>query len=324
MRRFSLSLVVTAVALTFAHGALADGPPIPVSQGGTGVANHAQPGLHYVTVPAGARGTILETVDQRHGSVLGWWHLNGLWGIPTVSWVGQGLSADGRTLVLAAPESPYASPSHFLVMKTRTMKVLRRITLRGPFSFDAISPDGSRLYFIQYTHAGDLTHYVVRAYDLRANRLLPGRVADRSEHETTMSGYPVSRATSGDGRWDYTLYAKPTGGAFVHALDTVRAVAHCIALPANSRIYSVSLSLLAGGRTLAADLPHGRRWLNVSVGSWRVSRPAPATARAGSPWAWIGAGIGGALALLAAGALLLRRRRGQRVEKQARQELGLA
>ena len=48
-----------------------------------------------------------------------------------------------------------------------------------------------------------------------------------------MDGYPLTRVTSADGRWVYTLYQNGGVGGypFVHALDTVRGVAHCIGVP---------------------------------------------------------------------------------------------
>jgi hypothetical protein len=117
----------------------------------------------------------------------------------------------------------------------------------------------------------------------------------------------------------YTLYEKTSGEPFVHALDTVTATAHCIDLPENDGLYNVVLSLRDRGRTLAVHWRSGRPWLNVDLGTWRISYPA-----SGPAWAWIGAGSGGGLALLAAGALLLRRRRAQEVEQHSGQELGLA
>jgi hypothetical protein len=322
MRRLALCLVVALGALVTAPAALADGGPFLVSQGGAGVANH-DGRFHYVAVSGGNTSTILERLQVDGGQVNGWIPLKGSWGTPvlgaTVS-TGQGLARDGRTLVLAST-AQLASPSRFLVIDTRRMRVLRTVVLRGSFSFDALSPNGSRMYLIQYAHAqtGDLTDYIVREYDMRTNRLLPGKIADRSEHEKTMAGYPVSRTMSTGGRWVYTLYQKPSGEPFVHALDTVGAAAYCVDLPKNRGLYNIVLSLRNGGRTLAAHWRSGRPWLNVAIGSWRVSRPA-----GGFPWAWVGAGIGGGLALLGVGALLLRRRRGQELHEHPRQELGLA
>jgi hypothetical protein len=195
-----------------------------------------------------------------------------------------GLSQDGRTLVLASTSGPYSTPTRFLVVDARRLKVIRTITLPGSFSFDALSPDASSLYLIQYAHASryNLTHYVVREYDMHTNRLLPGKIADRTEDEKTMTGYAMTRTTSADGRWVYTLYQKQNREAFVHALDTVGAVAHCIDLPENRGLYNIVLSLRNNGRTLAVHWRSGRPWLNVAIGSWRISYPS-----AGFPWAWV-------------------------------------
>src|SRR5262249_6261624 len=219
---------------------------------------------------------------------------------------GQGLSRDGGTIVLASTAGPYASPSKFLVVDSRRMKVLRAIVLRGSFSFDALSPDASRMYLIEYTHgfSNDPNHYIVRGYDMRTNRLMPGRIVDRVEKdEKTMAGYAQTRTTSVDGRWVYTLYQKPSGEPFVHALDTVRAAAYCIDLPSspktNQAVYNLVLSLRDHDRTLAVHWRSGRPWLNVAVGSWTIS-----DARADFPWASVGAGIGGGLVLLAAAGVL--------------------
>jgi hypothetical protein len=322
MRRLALCLAVVVGALVAAPTALADGPLYTV-QGGSGVASHANPGLHYVTISDGTRGTLLERIDVAHGSVFSWKRVAGSWGVPTIGngyLSGEGLSRDGRTLVLGSTAGPYASPSKFLVVDPTRMKVARTIVLRGSFTFDALSPDGSRLFLIEYTKGiNDLTHYIVRGFDLRTNRLLPGKIADRREHEDSMAGYAMTRTTSADGRWVYTLYQKPDGEPFVHALDTVGAVAYCVDLPENKNLYNIALSLRNGGRTLSAHWRSGRPWLNVAVGSWQISYPG-----SGFPWIWVGAGIGGGLVLLVAGALVLRRRRGEELEQHAGQELGLA
>jgi hypothetical protein len=326
MRRLSICLAAAVGALVLAPAAFADGP-VYVSQGGAGVATHDGV-FHYVALPLRTGGTLLEKIEVAHGQVYWWKQLPGSWGIPTIGngyLTGQGLSRDGRTLVLAsmsAQTGAFESPSRFLVVDPKTMKVTRRIVLDGSFAFDAIAPDASRIYLIQYTHAsfGNLSHYIVRGYDMRTNRLMPGRIVDRIEKgEKTMTGYAMSRTTSADGRWVYTLYQKPSGAGFVHALDTKRAAAYCIDLPQNKALYNIVLSLRDGGRTLAARWRTGRPWLNVAVGTWDVSYP-----RSGFPWRWVGAGIGGGLVLLSAGGLLLWRRRNEEVEEHARQELGLA
>jgi hypothetical protein len=322
MRRLLLCLAVAVAASAAAPAALAAGGPIFATQGGTGVASHSTTRLHYVAVSDGRDATLLETIDVANGGVFGWVRLPGSWGIPAIGNgypIGQGLSRDDRTLVLESPGAPSAARSKFLVVDARRMKAIRTIVLKGTFSFDALSPDGSRMYLIQYAAAGNLNHYIVRDYDLRTSRLLPGKIADRSEHEETMVGSPLARTTGADGRWVYTLYQKPSGEPFVHALDTVGAAAYCIDLPQNRSLYNIVLSLRDHGRTLAAHWRSGRPWLNVAVGTWRISYPS-----SNFPWAWAAGGIGGGLALLPAGALLLWRRRREEIQERPREELGLA
>ena len=319
MRRLSICLVLAAAALVTAPAAFADGPMF-VTQDGTGVAHGS---LRYVAVDTtSGRATDLVEISARDHSVGPALRIPGAWGLPSTAGGAEGLSHDGRTLVLGSAQIGISSPSRFLVVDPRHMRVVRTIALHGYFSYDALSPDASRLYLIQYTHgrSQDTSRYIVRAYDMRQNRLLPGKIAARSEdsEEKSMAGYAMTRTTSADGRWVYTLYQKPSSEPFVHALDTVRGVAYCIDLPENRGLSNIVLSLRDHDRTLVAHWRSGRPWLRVSVGTWRISYPG------GFPWAWVGAGIGGGLALLAAGALVMRRRRREEVEQHAGKELGLA
>jgi len=324
MRRLALALAVVITALTVVPAAFADGP-IYVTQGGGGVASR-NGAFHYIALPNGTGATLLVKVYAAGTEVYNSMTLPGAWGTALIGSggeAGQGLSRDGRTLVLESTSGPLVSPAKFLLVDPTHWKIRKRITLPGSFTFDALSPDASKMYLIQYAKARDLTHYVVREYDLRTNRLLPGKIAARDEDggESTMAGYAMTRTTSANGRWVYTLYQKPSGMPFIHALDTVHGVAYCIDLPANKSLYNIALSLGNDDRTLAVHWRSGRPWLNVAVGSWEVS-PA---GTGGFPWAWVGVGVVAVLALLAAGAVLLvRRRRRQELEQHAGQELGLA
>jgi hypothetical protein len=125
------------------------------------------------------------------------------------------------------------------------------LTLRGDYSFDALSPDGGTLFLIRYVSAVDPSRYQVRAYDLRAGRLLADPVVD-PEEPGTMRGAPITRASSSDGRWAYTLYDGAGTTPFVHALDTTRRTARCIDLDAlaGSDLSRVRLLISRGGRTL--------------------------------------------------------------------------
>jgi hypothetical protein len=258
--------------------------------------------LRYMAVGDGSGPTTVEAVATRGGAVHSWDRLLGAYGIPYVTspLAGAGLSADGRTLVLGDVSTTFPrTHSSFVVYDAPRLRFRDTFALRGDFAFDALSPDGSRLYLIQHVSQNDSSRYVVRAYDLRAHRLLPGRVADRTQKSWVMQGYPIDRTTSADGRYVYTLYENPGGYPFVHALDTVRGVAHCIGLPwtgSASAVYNMRLTL--HGRSLAVHFLSGRRWLRMDTVSWRLAPDR----RGGFPWwAWTALGLAAATLLAAYG-----------------------
>jgi hypothetical protein len=316
LRRLLACLVV---GLCAAPAALAAGPDPGVMLGGLGVSG---PGGKIRYVAVGGKGVTTVTAMRRSGRVVRWATYRGGFGIPAVTFNGStgGVSSDGSTLVLADSHTgngtyPLKKRSAFLIVNAKSLRVRARVALRGHYSFDALSPDGSRLYLIQHVSALKLTHYVVRAYDLDRNQLLAGRIADKSQRGWVMNGMPFARATSVGGRWVYTLYQNPGGYPFVHALDTVRGVAHCIGIPwtgSQNALWKLRLSVRDSGRTLALRWRSGRPFLAVAVGSWRISHPSKH--EAGFPW-WIVAVCAGGGAALVAGGLLVRggRRRVARV-----------
>lgn len=235
LRSLVLTLVLTALTLVGAAGADAQkGGPATVLNGGRGVVS-PDGDVRYVALTTGQH-TIVSFARIPGGHVMRWRQLRPSFGIPQVSLDGttDGISRDGRTLVLATPAGA-GSPARnattqFALVDTKTMR-LRRVTLPGLWSYDAISPDGSVLYLIQYTELGRSISYRVRAYDLAARRLLARPIVDSEIGERLMRGWAVTRSTSSDGRWAYTLYARAKNAPFVHALDTARRQAYCIDLP---------------------------------------------------------------------------------------------
>jgi hypothetical protein len=310
LRRLLACLVA---ALAAAPSALAGGPTPPVVQGQAGVLAPGG-GVRYVTVRS-RHATTVEAIRTRDGHVLRFRSYRGSWGVPRAAFDGSGgaVSRDGRTLVLASTQggNPLKTRSSFTVLRTSNLLARAEVALRGDFSFDALSPDGSRLYLIQHVSEANLTRYVVRAYDLDRNRLLPDRIADKTQRGWVMEGMPVTRATSANGRWAYTLYMRPGGTPFVHALDTVRGVAHCIGIPwtgKQDRLWQMRMSLRDGDRTLSLHWRSGREHVAIANGTWRISYPASAHGGgSGFPWWTLGAGAAGAL--LAAAALAAGRRR---------------
>ena len=192
------------------------------------------------------------------------------------------------------------------------------LTLRGDFSFDALSPDGRIMYLIEYI-SRDYNNYAVREYDLLRDRLLPDPVL--VAHEVSpgeMRGLPMTRATSPDGRWEYTLYnggGRRVDEAFIHTLDTERGISHCVdlAMVNGNEAWRVGLELTDDGGTLNATRG-GQTLAMLDTETFALTEPlAPELTEVpdagGSPSGLaIGAFVVG-LVLLVGTALGLRRRR---------------
>lgn len=152
--------------------------------------------------------------------------------------------------------------------------------------------------------------YTVRAYDIRAGRLLPGVIADKSDGEWRMNGLPATRIQTGDGGWAYTLYQGGEDGAFVHALDTRSRTAHCVDIPGmtNRNVMSMRLRLTdgegrlvirSGARAVAAIDTHTLELVSARA-------PAAPSSSSSNRAAWA---IGSVVVLLAGAGLVGVRRR---------------
>jgi len=306
MTRYAvLSLALLAV---LAPPALGAGGPVAGSDAGpAGVTVRGHPS-RYVALP-GREGTLVARIDRRGGTISRYRALPGALVVPAVAYDGSatGLSADGRTLVLASPRfSPTRRTSTFTILDTRRLRRHGTIRLRGDFTLDALSPDGSMLYLIEATSRSDITRYAVRAYDVAARRLLPDPVVDPAEADEPMRGLPVARASSPDGRWAYTLY-DDSGGEhpFIHALDTETATAKCVdldQLAGRDDYPAFSLKVGPSGTIEVRHIEHEQPMLLVDPAGFQVREPAqaappaePAPAPeddAGSGWLIIAAGLG--------------------------------
>jgi hypothetical protein len=283
MRRIPLVIGCT-IALVAPTGAWAAGGPVTAMQGGPGV---AVPGgdVSFVAVGVGGR-TLVEQV--RHGGRGGIGRtrlLPGRWGVPGAAYDGSttGLAADGRTLVLAEPVARFpVRRTRLAVLDARRLRVVRRVTMPGFYTVDAIAPSGRWLYLIHYL-TQDAARYEVRAYDLVRHRLAPQPVVDVREPDEKMQGLPLARATSADGRWAYTLYFRPDGAPFIHALDTERRAAACIDLPAlrGNDISALRLTPPRGTGPLLVQA-RGAAPLAVDVGA-RTAAPVRPSPRPAAP-----------------------------------------
>jgi hypothetical protein len=235
VKTFVTVVAVAAAAALLATGARSNGSPFApgLVHGASGV-RAPNGSLRYVTL-ATPRSTLVAAISVRSGRVVRSGVLRGFYGIPLVAFDNStgGVSGDRQALVVASygPYPGTPGSTSFAVLATRTLKTLHKIDLRGSWAFDAISPDASRLYLIEYLSVRPTPHYRVRLFDLARGELDPRPVADRREAEVEMRGQPVTRKASSDGRWAYTLYARSGQPPFVHALDTAGAKAYCIDLP---------------------------------------------------------------------------------------------
>jgi hypothetical protein len=336
MRKHAFERTVLAFLMTLALAGTCAALPSGAAAKGVGIspapAGVTQPGSPYRYVAihprVGVRGvpTIVLRIGREDGRVDRWWRVRGHYFVPAVALdlSGGGLSADGRTLVLQrfTPAYPPAR-SRFAVLDTavhlshplrpgeeRPAHAVRRISVPGFYSFDAISPDGGTIYLIHHLEPKrSLTSYEVRALDTASGRLLPEAIVDPEEAGERMSGLPIARATSPDGRWAYTLYDGDGKEPFLHALDTVRGRAKCVDLPqleGRRNLYLLSLELSRGGgdllisgRSAVQGRPQGAPFISVDTRTFAVGKPHPAVASA-SGLPWLQASIARLLALASA------------------------
>lgn len=223
--------------------------------------------VRYVASKDGAN-TLLSALSTKDGSVLHSLRLTGAWGIPRIDRAAA-LSFDGRTLLLAPTR--LGSPTSFKLVDTGVLRVRKTIALHGTFAFDALSPKAGLLYLVQYP-GDDTSRYVVRAVNVATGKLLAGRVADTTQKSWIMQGLAVTRVSSADGRWAYTLYANPRGYPFVHALDTVRRTAHCVGIPwqGGDRQWAMRLNLRPDGRLGVFWQDTGTPYLAIDRTTWEI------------------------------------------------------
>jgi hypothetical protein len=274
-RRLGLYLVVLG-ALIVVPGASAAYPGPYAVQGGDGVLSN-DGSLHFIAFGVG-ESTLVRANRSSDGTTAMSRTIAGAYGVPTITTTGpgDGMFRDGSTFVLQS--TGWHASTQFLFLRTQDLSTSAQINLKGTFAFDALSPNGTVLYLIQHRTIQDVNHYVVRGYDLNARKLLPGRIADKSQKSWVMQGWAVDRVTSPAGRWAYTLYANPGGYPFVHALDTVKGVAHCIGIPwpvtdtNQSEVYNFRLTL-AGTKLAVLMGVHGDVYRFIDTRNWKVSKP---------------------------------------------------
>ena len=162
--------------------------------------------------------------------------------------------ATARTLVLADVRREPAADALRRPGHVDGSGCKRLVTLPGLWSFDALSPRRPDALRDPVPRHGPNPRYSVRAVSLVTGKPVGAPLVDKREPDEEMNGSPWARVRSANGAWAYTLYAKPNGTGFVHALDTAGRRAFCVDLPwrtSTQRLAAVRLSL-------AERRPHAR------------------------------------------------------------------
>lgn len=221
--------------------------------------------------------TIVERIDMSDGAVDRWWYLRGSYVIPAVAFDGSagGLSANGGALALVNFSRTFPPPRTKLAIldtdvylrhprrpgQHRPQHAIRYLSLPGYFAFQAISPNGSKLYLRHYRMRDRGSAHDRRPddFDLWVRDTSNGGFAPRpltvSNSGRQLAGLPISGTTSPDGRWAYALYDGDMHLPFLLALDTATGRAIRVDLPGLERLadnpYLLKLSLDETGHHLA-------------------------------------------------------------------------
>ena len=270
IRRVLVGSALIVAFATFAPVAAADGLPVlGIDVGSTGVAAPSGHGALRDDRRARRHDGRARPASGRPGPRRPS-SSRGTYTIPAVAYDGSasGLSGDRHTLVLIEPRTSFPrATTSLLVLRTPSLAHRALVRLRGDFSFDAVSPDGSRLYLIQYLSPTDPTRYAVRSFVLATMRLAPRPIVDPREPDEKMRGNPLSRAMSADGRFAYTLYDGGGTRPFIHALDTARATARCI------DVVGLDPTVLANLSTLRLHMGDGGRVVQIAERLANAPRP---------------------------------------------------
>jgi hypothetical protein len=220
-------------------------------------------GLLFVVSASGGE-TVVRGYRRSNHEVVHDLRLPGHFALPTVATAGatEGVSYDGRVLVLTDPSS--ATVSRFAVVEGSLTTPATIVTLSSQFSYDALSPNGSKLYLVEHLPPSGSEHYQVRSYDLALGHLDDTVIADKTRVAEWMAGHPMSRVTVLDGTIVATLYERHGAAPFVHLLHARDGFAQCVDLPAGAagwRLAGSQSSLTLQDQTaktrLAIDLQSG-------------------------------------------------------------------
>lgn len=173
-------------------------------------------------------GTRILRFDPRTGSARALRTVPGVWNV-------VGVSADGRRIARFKFRKHATATALTVDERGRSQS----IHFPGTYELESFSPDGRRLFLVHWHRTGS---YDLQQYDRASRRLSPTRL---DEPDEKMTGQAVTAVETRDGAWLLTLYLKPDGATFVHALDLRTGIAHCIDLPLRGDLNSIYATALA-------------------------------------------------------------------------------
>jgi len=169
-------------------------------------------------------------------------------------------------------------------------RVTHALTLEGNFEVETISAAGDSLFLIEHRPALKPAHYLVRLYDLAAQKLQPGALRAKTATDEIMTGLAWGGLASTDGRWLLTLYLNTARNvAFIHALDLVNKIPFCIDLPSGqgdlAQLKHYALTMAPDSRTVYATNAALGVIAEISLENYRVVRQVdfPASAPVANP-----------------------------------------
>ena len=204
-------------------------------------------------------GTNLNLYNPRTGSITEQFSINGNWRL-------DGMSTDGRWLVFTGiPDKQELDrrrtddiwQTEIQVFDSQDGRATHSLTLEGNFEIDAISGDGKGLFLIEQVPPANPEHYLIRAYDLGLDELLPDPLRDKRFFDELMVGYPWGSISDPDGVWYLTLYLNTQRDvAFIHALNMEGRQTFCIDLPSGEgdleALQQYTLTLAPNGQKIYA------------------------------------------------------------------------
>ena len=140
-------IALALVSLALASGAGSSGRRAGAgNRGRLGRCRRSVRTTRYVAIPSDRTTAIAAVRTNSDGRVLRYATIRGTFGVPVVAFDGttEGLSRDGKTLVLATYAGASDQKTRFAVLRTTPLRLKKMVTVRGAWSYDALSPTAGR------------------------------------------------------------------------------------------------------------------------------------------------------------------------------------